>query len=180
MRTTEGAQFIQSIQDGEAVMNCISVLISPELHRIGTQATNMLKHGQWLKNKHPNINLWTSIYSGIEVIVNRVTPVHRDSEAAPSMYDLLVSAGTHQQAWMDLPDVKARLTYEPCTVVAISGKVLRHGVDSWVGGERICIAHFIRDNVHNRLKLPRPDWVKNTLYLDLMDDGFVDRHAWLK
>jgi hypothetical protein len=174
----QGSRFIQAIQDAETIINCISILISPQHHSIGMQAITILQQGKQLENKNDNIMMWNSMYSGIEVIVNRVTPTHRDPQAAPTMYDLLVSAGTHQDAWLNLPDVNTRLSYKPCTVVALTGRVLRHGVPSWEGGERICYAHFIRDNVHDRLQLQRPDWVSNARYLDLMHKEFVDRHGW--
>jgi hypothetical protein len=128
---------------------------------------------------HPNVSLWPSFFSGIEVISNRITPPHRDAQAAFPVYDFLVSAGTHEQAWLELPDLKANLSYKPCTVVAICGKVLRHAVLDWAGGERLCIAHFIRDNVHKRLDIPRPEWVKNTCYLKMMDDVFITRQGWV-
>ena len=175
--TTDGAEFITAIQDAEAVLNCITILVCPELYEMGMQAIDRLKEGGSVKTWHRNIKLWTSIFSGIEVIVNRITPPHRDSQAAPPVYDLLVSAGTHEEAWFDLPDIQTRLSYNPCTVVALSGKVLRHGVAGWVGGERICLAHFIRDNIHNRLNLPRPDWVKRRTYTELMDKYFAFRHG---
>jgi hypothetical protein len=169
---------MHAIHDAEAVINCISVLISPQLHDIGMSAISKVKDGQCLSNWNDNVKLWPCMFTGIEVIVNRVTSVHRDGQAAPPMYDLLVSAGTHTEAWLDLPDIRSRVLYDPCTVVALSGKVLRHGVKDWKGGERICFAHFIRDNVHNRLQLPRPDWVTIGTYVSLMDVQFINRHDW--
>ena len=74
-----------------------------------------------------------------------------------------------------MPDLMAQLLYKPGTVTAVSGKVLRHAVYSWKGGERICIAHFTRDLIHNRLGLPRPDWVKIHKYIDMMEEDFVHR-----
>ena len=71
---------------------------------------------------HDNVQLWPSFFSGIEVITNRITPLHRDPQSAPPVYDFLVSAGTHTEAFLDLPDVKARIGYKPCTVVAVCGK----------------------------------------------------------
>jgi hypothetical protein len=104
--------------------------------------------------------------------------MHRDAQAAPPDYDFLVSAGTHTGAWLELPDVKTKLSYDPCTVVAICGRVLRHAVHDWADGERLCIAHFMRDAVHDRLHIPRPDWVTNKQYLGMMADSFVTRQGW--
>lgn len=153
----------------------MGMLICPELYSLGNEAIRKLKTEPYLEKPHENVQLWPSFFSGIEVITNRITPLHRDPQAAPPVYDFLVSAGTHKEAWLDLPDVRARVEYKPGTVIAVCGKVLRHGVAAWDGGERICLAHFIRDNVHNRLQLPRPDWVSSAPYLAHMDDGFKIR-----
>ena len=72
----------------------------------------------------------------------------------------------------------ARLEYKPGMVTAVTGKVLRHVVYNWKGGERICIAHFTRDLIHDRLNLPRPNWVQINKYWDMMEEGFVRRQNW--
>jgi hypothetical protein len=172
-----GGVFLKSITNAESLLNAIGMLTCSEQYRLGTEAITKLKTGSYLAKPHDNVQLWPSFFSGIEVISNRITPLHRDAQAAPPVYDFLVSAGTHEEAWLDLPDVNARAIYRPCTVVAVCGKVLRHGVMGWKGGERICLAHFIRDNVHNRLQLPRPDWVSNDQYLACMDDAFKIRQG---
>lgn len=171
----EAALFLETIANGEYILNAIAALVCPGLYSIATRAIGKLKHEDHVKTPHPHAQLWPSFFSGIEVISNRVTPIHRDSKSAPPVYDFLVSAGTHTNAWLDLPDVKARLLYNPCTVVAVCGKVLRHGVESWEGGERLCFAHFIRDAVHDRLQLPRPEWVTIRAYMACMDEGFTYR-----
>jgi hypothetical protein len=154
-------------------------LICPDQFSIGTRAINILQGREEpkLKKWHDNVLLWPSFFSGLEVISNRITPPHCDAQAGASDYDFLVSAGRHKEAWLELPDINTRLSYKPCTVVAICGKVLCHAMPSWDGGERLCIAHFIRDNVHMRLELPRPDWVNNGQYLRMMEGGFLARQG---
>ncbi|KAG1828589.1 hypothetical protein DFJ58DRAFT_849011 [Suillus subalutaceus] len=44
----------------------------------------------------------------------------------------------------------------PGTMVYIAGKVLEHGVPRWGDGERIVIAHFVKDKVHDKQGIPRP------------------------
>ncbi len=83
-------------------------------------------------------------------------------------YDLLFSSGTHEQCMLDVRDLGLRLSYLPGTAVAIAGKVLRHGVEAWDGGERICQARFMKDAVHDRLGQQRPDWVCHKDYLDIL------------
>jgi hypothetical protein len=178
LRRPEGAAFVKAITDAEAVLDCVAAIVCPELHSISLCAIDKLKSGEHLSKWDDIVKQWPCVFSGIEVISNRVTPLHRDPKAAPTMYDFLVSAGNHQEAWLDLPDVNAKLAYNPGTVVAVCGRVLRHGVEKWIGGERICFAHFIRDAVHQRLGLPRPDWVKSSQYVQLMDKEFINRQHW--
>jgi hypothetical protein len=82
-------------------------------------------------------------------------------------FDSLFSAGTHTNCNLDVPDIGATFSYLPGTGVAIAGKVLRHGVKVWEGGERICQARFMKDAVHDRLGLLKPTWVNYDDYIDL-------------
>jgi hypothetical protein len=175
-KTEDGANYVNSIYDAEGIINCIGMLICPDLFSIGVKAIEKLKYGERPDIQHKNVQLWPSFFSALEVITNRVTPLHRDKQAAPQMYDFLVSGGTHTNTWFDLPDVGARLSYNPGTITAICGKVLRHGVSTWQEKtDRLCVAHFMRDWVHNRLNLPRPGWVSEKPYLEMMDLGFCRR-----
>jgi hypothetical protein len=156
------------------------MLICPEMFSAGAKAIKMLKEGMEVGKKFDNVQLWPSFFSGLEVISNRKTPYHRDVHSAPAMYDFLVSAGNHSGTWFTLPDIKTRLLYNPGTVTAVCGKVLRHAVLNWQEGrERLCIAHFMRDRVHDRLSIPRPDWVTDVPYLEMMDPDFVKRQDWV-
>ena len=52
-----------------------------------------------------------------------------------------------------------RLKYSPGTVVGISGKIVRHGVSGWdEGGERVCLASYLRTSVFRRLGVEMPHW----------------------
>jgi len=156
-------------------MNAALASCARELYQIGAEAMEMLKQGDGLHTWYEDINLWPSVYSGIQAIINRTTPCHRDSGAAAPVFDLLVSAGTHRSAAMTLGDIQAKLSYMPGTIILVCGRVLRHEVPTWKGGERICIAHFMRDNVHERLCLPRPKWVSMDSYRDMMSFQFLSR-----
>jgi hypothetical protein len=99
-----------------------------------------------------------------------VTPSHRDIGAAPTDYDVLISGGTHQQCILDIHDLGSRLSYPPGTSVGIIGKVLRHNVQTWDGGERICQALFMKDAVHDRLEQSRSEWVCHNDYINLTSE----------
>ena len=121
-----------------------------------------------LRDTHPNLKYWTSVWSGFAEIINRKTYLHCDVSAALMDYDLLFSSGTHKRCMLDVKDLGLKLSYLPGTGVAIAGKVLRHGVGSWDGGERICQAWFMKDAICDCLGQQRPEWVCHNDYLDLM------------
>lgn len=152
--------FIQENYPLELLVNAVTSVINPDLYSAGLQAI------QAIQNQQP-ITLWPSIWSGVAVIVNRETPYHRDSGGSISMYDLLVSAGTHQMCHIEVAELGAEFVYLPGTIVALCGKVLMHRVVSWGGGERICAAHFMKDGVHNRFGQPRPAWPVLEDYLSM-------------
>ncbi|KII83173.1 hypothetical protein PLICRDRAFT_119759, partial [Plicaturopsis crispa FD-325 SS-3] len=175
LNNSKSSTFLEAITPTEMLLNAVTALISPDLYDLGREAITELKTGQHLKSWSDNVALWPSVFSGIEVISNRMTPDHRDSNGSFEGYDLLLSCGTQTWSEVSLPDMKGSLTYRPGTVVGICGKVLRHGVADWGGGERICYAHFMRDAVHSRLKVERPGWVNEQIYRQFMSTEFLAR-----
>lgn len=136
----------------EQFWTAITSVISPDQYLASVKFVSTLKD----MVRTPNPVVWPSTFSGMEVIVNREMPHHRDPGASVSIYDLLVSLGQDHQAVLDLPDLGAQLGYPPGTMVYIAGKVLEHGVPRWGDGERIVIAHFVKDKVHDKQGIPRP------------------------
>lgn len=145
----------------EQFWSAITSIIAPRQYLAGMQSVSSLKFR--VKTSHPVV--WPSEFSGMEVIVNRETPYHRDPGASPSFYDLLVSLGKGHQAILDLPDLGTELQYTPGTMIYICGKVLEHGVPRWGDGERIVIAHFVKDKVHDRQSIPRPEFPMDREFL---------------
>ena len=87
---------------------------------------------------------------------------------SPTCYDFSPSSGTHKLSRLDLPELGTSLSYGPGTLVAVSGKVLLHGVKWREGGVRVYIAHFTKDAVHTRLGLERPQWPRQQTYLQML------------
>jgi hypothetical protein len=106
------------------------------------------------------------------VIVNRETPLHRDDGASISHYDLLFSAGVHNQAELRLPDVGTVLDYDPGTVVLLAGRAVAHSVPRSWAGDRICWAHYMKDKVHDRCGIPQPELVNLEFYNAFKDHGY--------
>ena len=176
LSTKPGKRWLSAISQTECNINQIFSLISPRLFEDGNKATEKIKE---MFPDHPSVHNWPSCFSGITVIVNRKTPPHRDKGCRPEWYDMLVAAGNYTEAYLTLPDLSAQLLYTPGTAVAICGKVFRHQVSEWRGGERICYAHYLRNNVLNRFNIPVSTWVQYQRYIEFMSPAYVQRHRLL-
>ncbi|KAI6110235.1 hypothetical protein EDD17DRAFT_1433777, partial [Pisolithus thermaeus] len=82
---------------------------------------------------------WPSIYVGIDVIVNQETSPHLDEVSAPSLLDSPVSLGMHD-AQIHVLDLGSIFSYQPGTMIYLTGKLLHHSVPKWEKGERIALA----------------------------------------
>ena len=177
-RDSRGAEFVSRVQNVELLHNAILALISPDLYWKGFEVVDRLLHGNFLSKHHQVTHHWISLFSAWQVISNRITPAHRDMGAAPMVYDLLTCAGTYKCSLFYVHDLGARFHYTPGSVVAICGRVLLHEVKDWQGGDRICIAHYMRDSVHDRVRVSRPSWpVMDEKYHSLMTPQFRACHA---
>jgi len=159
---------MRRVGTAEWLCNAVTALIAPELYEAGKQAIEQVQLGQDMHRTHGNIALWPSVFTGMQIIANRTTLPHRDRGGAPTHYDLLLSVGTHGKAELHLPEFGARLSYAPGTIIVLGGKVFLHEVDGWEDGERVCVAHMMKDDVHDRLKVMRPPWPKMADYLALI------------
>src|SRR4051794_31941162 len=88
--------------------------------------------------QHPDsakwANRWTSVFSGIAVIYNRIAPAHVDRWSSPSWYDLLVILGNFDESRMELNNLGLSFKHTQGMVLAFCGKVLRHSVPDWSHG----------------------------------------------
>jgi hypothetical protein len=163
------------------LLNAITALTHDKLYLAGHAAISKIKRPEHLKIKiktHDHVKWWNSIFTGMTVITNRITPSHRDSGGSFPWYDLLFSTGTHREAYLHLDDIGAKLLYDPGTVTLVCGKVLSHSLPEWLGGERICIACFMRNMVHHRLDIYHAEWSMQGAYTRLMNKTFTFEQGW--
>jgi hypothetical protein len=108
---------------------------------------------------------WQSVCTGVSVIGNRVTPYHRDNKGGYQLYDLLANyfEGGSPPRFL-VSDLGLDLNYPSGTVIGLCGKILEHGVKAWCRGERVCYAHFMREEVRERLKVPPATWSSRSFY----------------
>lgn len=120
-----------------------------------------------------NIREWSSVFSGIAVICNRVTPAHYDTKGYDESYDVLLTGGQYTDCWIKVEELDAEFLYNPGTLVGLCGKVFKHGVEDWAGGDRICYAHFIRDDVQAKQGCQIAPWVNMSDFKKHMSPYFA-------
>lgn len=142
------------------MLSAMLKIMHPELYHAGREAMQALAG----VTKTPEVLVqWASVFNAVQIIANRETPLHRDSKSRAPWYDLLASIGSYSNCIMEFPGIGVSINYLPGTVVAFSGKVLRHGVGACTG-ERICYAYFMRDSVHRSLTVKAPHWMECSHY----------------
>jgi hypothetical protein len=144
-------QWLDQIRPAEQFLNAVLHIVHLELWTANCSATKKLVE----RLPSPSFS-WPTVYSGMDVIVNRLTPAHLDGGGAFSFYDHLLSLGQGHMATLNLDDLDAQFSYDPGTSIFLTGKVLTHSVPQWLEGERVAIAHYSKDDVHDRLGIPRP------------------------
>lgn len=155
-------KWLQISNDVEKFLNLTLSLIHPELFECGLLMLRKLRESDDTKDV---ARQWQSVYTGISIISNRITPSHRDSKGRPEWFDLLLNYGNGGRPRLLLKDLGMDLDYSSGTVVGFCGSILDHEVRSWGSGERVCYANFMRESVRKRLDVPPAGWVKQSIYL---------------
>lgn len=105
---------------------------------------------------------WNASFNVITIMSNRLTPFHRDNGAASPWYDVLVALGQYSNGRIELPGIGQRFKYDPGTVVGLTGRILRHGVNC--PGNRLCVAYHNKTTVIDSLGIPRASWMNTSHY----------------
>jgi hypothetical protein len=136
-------------------------IMHPNMYVTGRKA--LVQLGGWAKRERDGdilevLPTWPSVYSIASVMVNWVSPFHLDIQGRPQWLDLLVSVGDHEELDMVLPTIGLRLRYNPGSVLAMSGQLIKHGV-SPISGNRGVVSFYMRDNVHDHMDVVRCNYV---------------------
>jgi hypothetical protein len=143
-----------------ALLSAISRIAHPEQYEAGLRALAAM---QGLPEIAEILQWWSSIFSGVSVIANRETPVHRDVGTSPEAYDLLVTLGGDETSALHLPSMGLWMAYRTGTAVLFSGYAVPHGVLP-SEAERVCFAYYMKDNVHERFGVKGVDWMNKSVY----------------
>lgn len=157
----------------ENFIDLILALTHPSLFKAGVEAYER-RESEIPSESHNIMHSWRSVFSGIAVIVNRKSARHTDRGGRRHWYDLLISAGNPARPVLKLPQLGAKITYTAGTVVLLCGKSIEHEVGDWGAGDRICLAHFMRDNVFRRLGVDHAEWSLLPAIVDRVKRGNLD------
>jgi len=165
------SRWLDDSNDLERFINLTLSLINPGLFEMGLSMLLKLRN---LDESKDIAEKWQSVYSGISIVSNRITPAHRDSKGRPEWYDTLINysvCGAHPRLLLE--DLGLDFEYSSGTLVSFCGTILTHEVQHWGDGDRICYAHFMRESVRKRLDVPPAGWVYRDMYLreEYDDDG---------
>ena len=173
LRTQDAQLWLEQIGPVEQVLDELFGTISPKLHQATSEAMLKLKWSQlqigsksWTHSEIVEVaRSWPGAMPGISVISNRASICHLDVNGHKEWYDFLVAAGTYKECWFRLPDLDLQLEYLPGTVVALNGRILRHEVVKWDGGDRVCYAHWVRPSFLRALSVNLPSWVTQSEFI---------------
>jgi hypothetical protein len=89
-------------------------------------------------------------------------PLHLDNNGFEEGFDYLLTSGEYRDCELDIQDLSIKIEYPPWAVVALCGKVLKHGVRGWSGKKHVCIAHFFWHNVFAWMGIPYPNYTNTS------------------
>ena len=138
-------------------MGSILAVTNPRQYQAGVEMSSILKEDPTLLREPAEISRvldsWCTPFSGVAIICNRRTSRHKDVYRRNNWYDVIATMGDHSTIRFHLPGLCITLAYSPRTVIALSGRVLSHAVDSIDHGDRACFAWFMRDDVRKYLNV---------------------------
>lgn len=165
LRTDRGLRWLQEIKESSALIGAVLAIIHPALYEAGIQALRTIAANPEIVEKGGKLPdvlaAWSSPFSGLSVINNRQTPVHRDNGGPYYSMDLLATLGPYVGGTMELPGLGCRVKYDSGTLVALCGRVLPHGATAQ--GQRACFAYYMRESVMRTLLNKEPTWVSSDI-----------------
>lgn len=164
-KAEEARLWLSKSQELASMLSGLLGVMHPDLYTMARSAMiNMMTTHEDKKL----LDNWGSVYNSCQIIKNRETPVHRDNNSDPRWLDMLLTIGPYTHADMELPGLGYRLSYEPGTIVALSGQMVRHGVNA-VDGERVCCTYYMIKKVQNNLGSADADWSTMGKIRDMID-----------
>ena len=159
--------WLEDVAESFALIGAFLMIAHPELYMAGQKVFFEIIHNPAVIKEGDAVlevlKYWTSPFSGYGLVSNCITPFHRDNNSQGQWYDFLTTIGPYSGGRLVIYNLGLEFVYESGTMVALLGKLLRHGVMA-PEGDRICLAQYMRDNVHPRMGIASPGWMTLTTY----------------
>lgn len=162
LKSTAGSEWLDCMLESNAILSAILAVTHPVLYKAGRDTFDRLRRTTEIQPQNV-LSRWTSVFNGLSVICNRITPPHRDGSSRFAWHELLATLGDYTNCKLELPGLGVSLEYGPGTVVGLSGMLLQHAVPSFEG-ERVCYAYFMRSSVHKWAKSSAYTWMNTSYY----------------
>jgi hypothetical protein len=82
-------------------------------------------------------------------------PAHQDRRGQHEWFDTLLNCCDEEACpSLLIKDLGLNLEYFSGTIVGFCGSIFEHEVQSWGESDRVCYAHFLWENVRERLEVP--------------------------
>lgn len=111
------------------------------------------------EQRHPGLKSLNAIdpllYEGRELLYNRRSQIHNDKQDPRLAYAGLFAAGTFTSGgYLVLPHLgPLRIRFLPGDFNLVRGRILKHMIEEWNGGQRIGIPHFTHTSLWRDCRL---------------------------
>ena len=82
------------------------------------------------------------LFEGREFLFNRRSGLHTDRLDPQLGWAVLFALGNFKGGYVHLPHLGLRVRLEPGDMVLVRGRVVKHEIEDWEGGQRIGVPHF--------------------------------------
>jgi hypothetical protein len=161
-RDTSCQDWVDEFLEAGGLLSAISRVAHPSLYMTGRTAFSAMRELTEIGNC---VKRWSSVFSAVNIIVNRETPLHRDTGTLPEWFDILATIGGDSDTIMELPSIGARIAYRSGTVALFSGATIAHSVPA-ARADRVCFTYYMKNKIHERFGVKAPGWMDASIYSD--------------
>lgn len=145
LRTLNYRGALQKGRNLECLASALLYVLHPKLYLQFRECLALILQCAQDKDKK-FIREWGSVYTALDVIVNRETPLHLDKEPLVGWLDIMMTIGSYHSCLLTAPTLGQNFSYLPGTVIALNSSRVVHGA-TMADGERACFVFYLRLHV---------------------------------
>ena len=131
LMTSHALVWLKKQRRTSAIIGSILSIVHLELYKVGIASLKQINNNVDLVTKGNQLATvlqeWSSPLTAIITISNQDTPYHQDNGSAHPWFDILLALGVSEHGRIEFPGLGLRFKYDPGAMVALAGRVLRHG-----------------------------------------------------